>query len=329
MGNFWHDRRVFVTGCTGLLGSWLTKALVEKKAEVVGLIRDLVPKSNLNWSGFNNRINIVRGELEDYATLERVLNEYEIDTVFHLGAQTIVNIANGNPVSTFESNIKGSWNLLEACRRTSTISRILVASSDKAYGEHEDLPYDESFALRGSHPYDVSKSCVDLITTTYFKTYGLPVCITRCGNFYGGGDLNFDRIVPGTIRSVVNNERPVLRSDGNTIRDYIFVLDAVEAYLLLAERMDDKRVRGEAFNFSNEIQITTIEIVRKILYLMNREDLTPKILNMAKGEINHQYLSTQKAKNTLGWKPKYTLENGLAETIKWYQEFFEEQNKRR
>ena len=324
---FWRDRKVFVTGCTGLLGSWLTKTLVEKGAEVTGLIRDLVPKSNLNWTGFNEKINIVRGELEDYFTLERALNEYEIDTVFHLGAQTIVNIANRNPLSTFESNIKGTWNLLEACRQTSTISRVVVASSDKAYGAHEDLPYNETFPLVGCHPYDVSKSCADLIAVAYHKTYNLPVCVTRCGNFYGGGDLNFNRIVPGTIRSVIRNERPTIRSDGTFIRDYIFVLDAVEAYLLLAEKMDDKGIHGEAFNFSNEIQMTVLEITQKILTLMNREDLQPKILNVAKGEIKHQYLSAQKARGILGWKPRYTLEEGLKETIKWYQEFFEEQNK--
>lgn len=324
---FWKGRKVFVTGCTGLLGSWLTKALVEKGAEVTGLIRDLVPKSNLNWTGFNEKINTVRGELEDYFILERALNEYEIDTVFHLGAQTIVSIANRNPLSTFGSNIKGTWNLLEACRRTDSISRVIVASSDKAYGVHENLPYDETFPLLGCHPYDVSKSCADLLSVAYYKTYKLPVCITRCGNFYGGGDLNFNRIVPGTMRSVIRNERPVIRSDGSYIRDYIFILDAVEAYLLLAENMDDKGIHGEAFNFSNEIQLTVLEITQKILSLMNREDLQPKILNVVKGEIKHQYLSARKARGILGWKPKYTLEEGLKETIKWYQEFFEAQDK--
>ncbi len=324
---FWKDRKVFITGCTGLLGSWLTKTLVENGAEVTGLIRDLVPKSNLNWTGFNDKINVVRGELEDYFKLERALNEYEIDTVFHLGAQTIVSIANRNPLSTFESNIKGTWNLLEACRRTNTVSRVVVASSDKAYGAHENLPYNETFPLHGCHPYDVSKSCADLISIAYYKTYNLPVCITRCGNFYGGGDLNFNRIVPGTIKSVIRNERPVIRSDGSFIRDYIFILDAVEAYLLLAERMDDNGIHGEAFNFSNEIQMSVLEITQKILKLMNREDLQPKILNVVKGEIKHQYLFAQKARDILGWKPKYTLEEGLKETIKWYQQFFEEQSK--
>lgn len=324
---FWNGRRVLVTGCTGLLGSWLTKTLVEKGAEVTGLIRDLVPESNLAWTGFDERINAVRGELEDYFVLERALNEYEIDTVFHLGAQTIVSIANRNPLSTFGSNIKGTWNLLEACRRTDSISRVVVASSDKAYGVHEQLPYAETFPLLGCHPYDVSKSCADLLAAAYHKTYRLPVCITRCGNFYGGGDLNFSRIVPGTIRSVIRNQTPVIRSDGSFIRDYIFILDAVEAYSLLAEHMDDIGIHGEAFNFSNEIQMTVLEITRKILSLMNREDLQPKILNVITGEIKHQYLSARKARGILGWEPKYTVEEGLKETIRWYQGFFEAQGK--
>ncbi|MBI2851694.1 MAG: GDP-mannose 4,6-dehydratase [Chloroflexi bacterium] len=322
--HFWRDRRVFVTGCTGLVGSWLTKSLVEKGAEVTGLVRDLVPRSNLNWSGFNERINIVRGDLDDYFLLERALNEYEIDTVFHLGAQTIVGIANRNPLSTFESNIRGTWNVLEACRNVSTVTRIVVASSDKAYGDQENLPYIETFPLMGRHPYDVSKSCADLISAAYHQTYGLPVCITRCGNFYGGGDLNFNRIVPGTIRAVIRNERPIIRSDGTFVRDYIYVQDAVGAYQFLAEKMDDKSIHGQPFNFSNESQKTVLEITRTILDLMCREDLQPIILNTVKGEIKHQYLSAQKAREILGWKSKYTLEDGLRETIEWYRKFFEE-----
>ena len=320
--NYWQDKNVFITGCTGLLGSWLTMELVKRGANVTGLIRDLVPRSNLNWSGFNDKINTVRGELEDFFVLQRALNEYEIDTVFHLGAQTIVTIANRNPLSTFESNIKGTWNLLEACRRVATVSGIVVASTDKAYGEQEDLPYNEKFPLLGSHPYDVSKSCTDLISLAYYKTYQLPVCVTRCGNFYGGGDLNFNRIVPGTIKSVINNTPPIIRSDGTYIRDYFYILDAVEAYLFLAEKMDSLNIQGEAFNFSNEIQVTVLELTEKILELMGRKDLRPRILNQAKSEIKHQYLSAEKARTILGWKPKYTLEQGLEETIAWYREFF-------
>lgn len=324
---FWKNRNVFVTGCTGLLGSWLTKTLVERGANVTGLVRDLVPKSNLNWSGFNDKINIVRGEIEDYFLLERTINEYEVDTVFHLAAQTIVTIANRNPLSTFESNIKGTWNILEACRRSPLVKRIVVASSDKAYGDQEKLPYDEDTSLEGRHPYDVSKSCSDLLCRAYFETYKLPVCVTRCGNFYGGGDLNFNRIVPGTIRSILNNGRPIVRSDGTLIRDYFYIEDAVEAYLLLAEKMEGLNIQGEAFNFSNEIQITVSELVNKVIKLMG-SDLRPKILNKATNEIKHQYLSAKKAREMLGWKPKYTLEEGLARTIGWYRKFLpEEKNK--
>jgi len=321
--NFWKDQNVFVTGCTGLLGSWLTRALVERGANVTGLIRDLVPKSNLNWSGFNDKITIVRGEIEDYFLLERTINEYEIDTVFHLAAQTIVTIANRNPVSTFESNIKGTWNVLEACRRSPLVKRIIVASSDKAYGNQEKLPYDENTPLEGRHPYDVSKSCADLLCRAYFETYKLPVCVTRCGNFYGGGDLNFNRIVPGTIRSMLNKEAPIVRSDGTLIRDYFYIEDAVEAYLCLAEKMEELNIQGEAFNFSNEIQVTVLELVNKIIKIMG-SNLKPKILSEATNEIKHQYLSAKKSREILNWKPKYTLKDGLRRTIKWYEEFFSE-----
>jgi CDP-glucose 4,6-dehydratase len=320
--NYWTNKNVFVTGCTGLLGSWLVKDLIEKGANVTGLIRDWVPKSNLILQDSINKINIVRGDIDDYFLMERVLNEYEIDTVFHLAAQTIVGIANRNPISTFETNIKGTWNILEACRRNPTVKKVIVASSDKAYGEHEILPYTENAPLKGSHPYDVSKSCADLLAFTYHNTYGLPVCITRCGNFYGGGDLNFNRIVPGTIRSILFDEHPIIRSDGTFIRDYIYIRDAVNAYLFLAEKMEDSGIHGEAFNFSNEIQLTVLELTNNILEMMNRSNLEPVVLNETKGEIKHQFLSATKAKNVLGWNPTYTVEEGLKETIDWYKEFF-------
>ncbi len=320
VSRFWQNRNVFVTGCTGLLGSWLTIELVERGASVTGLIRDLVPKSNLSWSGFIDRVNIVRGEVEDYLLLERCLNEYEIDTVFHLAAQTIVATANRNPVSTFETNIKGTWNLLEACRRNPMVKRVVVASSDKAYGTQKNLPYDEVTPLEGRHPYDVSKSCADLLSQAYFQTFQLPVCVTRCGNFYGGGDLNWNRIVPGTIRSVILSEPPVIRSDGTLIRDYFYIEDAVAAYMLLAERMTKPELNGEAFNFSNEIQVTVRELVEKILRIM-KSNLRAKVLNEAPNEIMHQYLSAKKAREVLNWKPKYTLDQGLDKTIAWYQGF--------
>ncbi|MEJ2662516.1 MAG: GDP-mannose 4,6-dehydratase [Spirochaetia bacterium] len=321
-GEFWKNRNVFVTGATGLLGSWLTRALVESGAVVCGLIRDLVPGSNLHWSGFNEKINIVRGEVEDYFLLERALNEYEIDTVFHLAAQTIVPIANRNPLSTFETNIRGTWNLLEACRRAPLVKRVVVASSDKAYGDQESLPYNESFPLRGRHPYDVSKSCADLLCGMYVRTYSLPVCVTRCGNFYGGGDLNFNRIIPGTIRSLINNQAPVIRSDGTLIRDYIYIEDVVAAYLLLAQEMEREEIRGQAFNFSNETRVTVLELVNTIIGMIGSK-ARAVIRNNASNEIKHQYLDAAKARKLLGWNPHYTLTQGLEKTIAWYKEYFQ------
>ena len=322
MNNYWKDKNVFVTGATGLVGSWLTKRLVDEKSNVVCLVRDMVPKSILWLSNYYKKVTIVTGCLEDYNLAARALNEYEIDTVFHLGAQTIVGTANRSPLTTFESNIKGTWTLLEAAKNCSLVKRVIVASSDKAYGSHDKLPYKEDTPLRGLHPYDCSKSCADLISQMYYNSYHLPVGIARSGNFFGGGDLNFSRIVPGTIRSVINNERPIIRSDGSYTRDYIYVKDAVDAYILLAQKLDDKRVHGEAFNFSNENRYTVLELVNLIIKLMDRTDLKPDIQNTAKSEIIHQSLSAEKAMKVLGWQSKYSVEAGLKETIAWYKDFF-------
>ncbi|MEC1738467.1 GDP-mannose 4,6-dehydratase [Bacillus mojavensis] len=319
--SFWKNKNVFVTGCTGLLGSYLVKELIEQGANVTGLVRDHVPQSNLYQGEHVKKMNIVQGALEDLPVIERALGEYEIDTVFHLAAQAIVGVANRNPVSTFEANILGTWNVLEACRKHSLIKRVIVASSDKAYGDQENLPYDEDMPLQGKHPYDVSKSCADLISHTYFHTYGLPVCITRCGNLYGGGDLNFNRIIPQTIQLVLNGEAPEIRSDGTFVRDYFYIEDAVQAYLLLAEKMEEHNLAGEAFNFSNEIQLTVLELVEKILKKMN-SNLKPKVLNQGSNEIKHQYLSAEKARKLLNWTPAYTIDEGLEKTIGWYTEFF-------
>jgi CDP-glucose 4,6-dehydratase len=321
VADFWDDTNVFVTGCTGILGSWLTRELVRRGANVVGLVRDRVPRSLILNSAEWNAVTAVHGAVEDLELVERALNEYEIETVFHLAAQTIVGTANRSPLSTFESNIKGTWVLLEAARRTRTVKRVVVASSDKAYGEHERLPYDETFALQGRHPYDASKSCADLLAQSYHATWELPVAITRCGNLYGGGDLNWNRIVPGTIKSLLRRERPVIRSDGTYVRDYFYVMDAVYAYLALAERMEDPKLWGEAFNFSNELQITVLELVRVLRELMRSTDIEPAILGEARAEIPHQYLSAEKARRVLGWRPAYDLERGLRETIEWYREF--------
>ena len=320
MTGFWGNRNVFVTGGTGLLGSWLVEGLLVKGANVTCLMRDWVPASRLTQSGAMERVNVVRGELEDLALLQRSLNEYEINTVFHLGAQTIVGTANRSPVSTFQANIAGTWNVLEACRLCpKLIERVVVASSDKAYGAHDDLPYKENFALQGSHPYDVSKSCADLISLSYFHTYGVPVAITRCGNLFGGGDLNFNRLIPGTIRWALRGERPVIRSDGKLVRDYFFVRDAVDAYLLLAERLPGERFLGQAFNFGNEQPLTVLQVVELILTLCGKTEISPMILNEAPHEILRQYLDCEKARRLLDWRPKHAFEKALEETIQWYQ----------
>jgi CDP-glucose 4,6-dehydratase len=318
---FWQDRPTLVTGATGLVGGWLVKRLLAAEADVVCLVRDWVPQSELVRTGALERVKVVRGDVRSQSLLERTLGEYQVDTVFHLAAQPIVAIANRNPVSTFDSNIRGTWSLLEACRHSPTVRQIVTASSDKAYGDQEKLPYEETTPLQGCHPYDVSKSCADLIARTYAATYGLPVAVTRCGNFYGGGDLNWNRIVPGTIRAVLRGQRPVIRSDGNYVRDYFYVEDGAAAYMLLAERMASSReLCGEAFNFSNELQITVLDLVRQILALMGT-DLAPDVRNETSHEIRHQYLSAAKARRLLGWKPLFGLAEGLARTIQWYREF--------
>jgi CDP-glucose 4,6-dehydratase len=321
--SFWRDRPTFVTGATGLLGGWLVRRLLESGAAVTCLVRDWVPQSELIRGGLLNNVNVVRGDVRDQAVLERALNEYEVDTVFHLAAQTIVQIANRNPVSTFETNIAGTFGLLEACRRTPSVKQIIIASSDKAYGDHDELPYDEDAPLRGRHPYDASKSCADLIAQSYAVTFELPVAITRCGNFYGGGDLNWNRLVPGTVRSIIRGQRPLIRSDGKYIRDYFYVEDGAMANILLAEKLAaDPGLRGQAFNFSNELQISVLELVKRICDLM-KTDLEPDVKNIASNEIIHQYLSAAKARRVLGWSPLFELNEALTKTIDWYEHFFE------
>ncbi len=318
---FWADRPVLVTGATGLVGGWLTRRLVTAGADVVCVVRDWVPRSEFVRSGTLEQVKVVRGDVRDLECVERAIGEFEIDTVIHLAAQTIVGIANRYPVSTFESNVQGTWNVLEACRNLPCVRSIVVASSDKAYGDQEILPYDERTPLEGRHPYDVSKSCADLITQAYALTYDLPVAITRCGNFYGGGDLNWSRIVPGTIRAALRGERPVIRSDGQYVRDYFYVEDGAAAYMLLAEQLQCRPdLRGLGFNFSNESQVSVLGLVRQILRTLQCE-LEPQVLNQACNEIRRQYLDASRARQMLHWSPAFTLQEGIERTIDWYREF--------
>lgn len=320
----WKDQRVLVTGATGIVGSWLVKALLAQKAYVVALIRDIDPQSELYRSKDDQRVSVVNGQLEDYGSLERAINEHEISTVFHLGAQPIVGVANRSPLPTFESNIRGTYNLLEACRiHKSLVKQIVVASSDKAYGIQEKLPYTEDMPLRGKQPYEVSKSCTDLISQAYFYTYGLPVAIARCGNIYGGGDLNWSRIVPSTIRSFFFRNSPIIRSDGTFVRDYIYVKDVVSAYMRIAQSLANESIAGEAFNFSPERALTVFELVKVIGDIMDCRDIAPIIENKAQGEIHSQYLDSTKANQVLNWKPQYTLESGLEETVGWYRDYLQ------
>ncbi|NOY90573.1 MAG: NAD-dependent epimerase/dehydratase family protein [Deltaproteobacteria bacterium] len=321
--DFWTDRPVFVTGATGLLGSHMVQELLARGAAPICLVRDEVGQSLFSRLGLGEHVVVVHGRVEDYGLLERALNEYGIETVIHLAAQAIVGTANRNPLSTWETNVRGTYNLLEACRRNDkTIGRVIVASSDKAYGDQPDLPYLEDASLIGRFPYDCSKSCTDLISRSYFETFGVPVCVTRCGNLFGAGDLNFNRIIPGTIRWALRDEAPIIRSNGKFIRDYVYVGDAVSAYLDLAEQMDRDEVRGEAFNFSDERPQSVVEIVDCVLQAMGRGDLEPKILGQGSHEIVAQYLSSKKARKRLSWRPRFGLEEGLGRTVAWYREFF-------
>lgn len=319
---FWDQRNVFVTGASGFLGSYLVEKLVNLGANVIAIIRDNTPYARLYYENINDNIVTVRGDIRNYFLLERILNEYEIDVVFHLAAQTIVPIANKLPISTFESNIKGTWNLLEATRNSSNVKRIIVASTDKAYGEKAKLPYFETDPLNAKHPYDLSKAVVDMMCQGYADTYKLPVGITRCGNLYGGGDLNFNRIIPQTIRHILFGENPIIRSDGTYLRDYFYVGDAADSYIIFAENLLEKNLVGEAFNFGTEKPISVIDLVNKLISLSGKKYLNAVIENKIKGEIKNQYLSCKKAHDLLQWKPMHTLDEGLELTYHWYEEWF-------
>lgn len=316
--SFWQDRPTFVTGATGLLGGWLVRHLLDAGADVVCLVRDWVPQCELVAGRLIEQVKVVRGDVRDLALLGRTLAEYEIDSVFHLAAQSIVGVAGRDPVTTFDTNVRGTWALLEACRQNPTVKQIVVASSDKAYGPNPDLPYHEEMPLRATHPHDVSKACADLVAQSYAATYGVVVGITRCGNYFGGGDLNWNRIVPGTIRSALRGERPIIGTDGKSVRDYFYVEDGAAAHTLLAERLAERPdLRGHAFNFAHETPRTVLELVQRILALMG-SSLEPDVRNRPTNEIRAQYVSAAKAKEILGWQPVFTLDEGLRRTIHWY-----------
>jgi len=322
LASYWKHKTVFVTGATGLMGSWLVKALLSNGAGVVALVRDQAPRSMLLREGLINRIAVVNGDLESLPTIRRAIAEYQPHTVFHLAAQPLVQVAKLDPVGTLRANITGTWNVLEACRLTGK-SNVVVASSDKAYGANPKLPYLETHPLQGRYPYDVSKSCADLITQMYAATYGLKTAIARCGNLFGGGDLNFSRTIPGVIQSTLAGERFIIRSDGKFVRDFLYVKDAAQSYLTLAQHLaENASISGEAFNFGLGLRLTVLDIVAMVLKLMGRADLEPIIQNNASAEIREQYLDASKARNLLNWAPEYQMERALEETIAWYKAEF-------
>ena len=321
MTSFWKNRNAFVTGATGFLGANLVAELVAQGANVVCLQRDEVQPNSLDLLRLRNSVTVINGSVDDGPLMERILNEYEIGAVFHLAAQALVGAANRSPVSTFESNVRGTYLLLEACRLSKTVDRVIVASSDKAYGSHDELPYSEDFKLNAVYPYDVSKACTDLISQSFAHTFGLPVAVTRSANIYGPADINLSRIIPGTILSILKGERPIIRSDGTPVRDFIYTADIVAGYLLLAENIE--KVKGEAFNFGSGEPISMIDLVNKIVSQMNSE-LAPDVLLKDKiaNEIDAQYLSSDKVNLMFGWSPKVTIDEGIGRTIDWYREYW-------
>lgn len=318
-------KRVLITGATGLVGTWATRHLLNEGHDVVALVSDMDYQSDLYRSGLYLDVTIFNGRLENYDDVERAINNGEVNQVLHLGAQPIVGVAQKSPRHTFESNIQGTWNVLDACRVLGDIEAVVVASSDKAYGTNDDLPYLESHPLQGDRPYEVSKSCTDLITRTYAVAYGLPTAIARCGNIYGGGDLNWNRIIPGTYKSLWNDEQPLIRSDGTLIRDYLYVEDVASAYYLLLDGLSSGQVQiGDAFNFSDESPMSVLEIYRAVCLSWSGKEVEPKVLGQASGEIPSQYLDSSKAKEILGWTPSFSVNEGLTRTAEWYRRFLEQ-----
>jgi CDP-glucose 4,6-dehydratase len=317
---FWKGKNVLITGFEGFVGSNLTKALVDSGANIIGLDIKVMREETLLERSDYRKIKVIKGSVANYRLLKDTIVRSRIDVVFHLAAEAIVGTCYKMPLRAFSTNIQGSWNILEACRRSETVSSIVIASSDKAYGSHNKLPYNEGSRLVGKHPYDVSKSCADLIALAYFHTYGLPVSITRCGNIYGPGDFNFSRIVPDLIRSVFREEKFLIRSNGRFTRDYIFIDDIVSGYLLIAEKLQELFLAGKAFNLSNESPISVLELVKKVYNSFGKKQ-NFEILDKADFEIEHQYLSSEKARTILGWTPVYSLDRGIKKTIPTYKKY--------
>lgn len=320
----WEGKNVLLTGIGGFVGSWLSKSLIEKGANVVALLKEDAHDILLRYSEMYPKLkDAIRGSITDLDLIKKIFINHNIDTCFHLAAQAIVGIANQSPLPTFETNIIGTWNILEAARTAESVERVVVASSDKCYGEPIKLPITEDHPLLASYPYDASKACADILSRTYYKTYGLPVGVTRCCNIYGGGDLNFSRIIPDAVRSILLNKNPIIRSDGTPVRDFIFIADAVSGYLTLAENLERNEIKGEAFNFGSNSPTTILDLVNKIIKISGK-DLKPEVIGKSKpkAEIDAQYLSSEKAEKLLNWKPKVKLDEGLKETIQWYSNFF-------
>ncbi|MEW6087936.1 MAG: GDP-mannose 4,6-dehydratase [bacterium] len=321
MNNFWKNKRILVTGYEGFLGSNLTKWLLNNKARIIGIDIDVRRDKTILTENDYDKITVIKGNISDFDFLKEIISKYKIEIIFHLAAEAIVERALKDPLKTFSSNIEGTWNILEACRQYGKVGTIIIASSDKAYGSHKKLPYKEDAPLIGNHPYDVSKSCADLIAYAYYHTYNLPVAVTRCGNIYGPGDFNFSRIIPDAIRCLITGETLLIRSDGRFTRDYVYVDDIVNGYVMLAEKMKKKKLQGEVFNFSDENPLAVIKLL-EIISALTKQKLNYRVLNKAKYEIKDQFLDSSKARRLLGWKPKYTLKEGFKETIEWYKRYF-------
>ena len=316
--DFWRGRPVLVTGANGFIGAWLARTLVDLGARVTGYDKSDRGALDLH-GGLKDEIDLVLGDLTDQPRLEATLAEREIRTLYHLGAQSNISVARGSPVPAFESNIRGSWTVLDACRAYGKLETIAVASSNTVYGEHERSPFDESFALNANNPYAASKACTDILARCYAATWGLPIAIARATNTYGGADPNLSRIVPSTLLKLLRGERPEIKTDGSPTKGYLYVKDTVAAYLLLGERAADPQVRGAPVNFHPDEPTSVRELVETMVRVADRPDLPPRIT----GELDnreYEHLTNRRARDVLGWTPRYSLETGLRETLAWYRE---------